>query len=88
MTNKSIITKIASDEQVCKALEAEHIKPNELTRLVDYMLGQKPYEPRTDGSGQTLRCKAAGCSNLALGSVRKQLCPTHCVRFLERRSSL
>jgi hypothetical protein len=84
MTEKIVITKRASASEVHQAKEAEHIKPNELARLINQMTGRSLYEPRLGGSGQKKRCLAGGCLNWALGGARKQLCPTHYAGFLEK----
>jgi hypothetical protein len=84
MTEKIVITTPASEYELHQAQEAEHIKSNERTRLVNQMMGRWPYEPRLGGAGQTLSCKSGGCGNYALGGARKQLCPTHYASFLER----
>jgi hypothetical protein len=87
MTDKILITTPASAYEVHQAQEAEHIKPNERTRLANQMTGMWPYEPRLGGSGQTLSCKSDSCNNIALGGARKQLCPTHYASFLEKSNA-
>jgi hypothetical protein len=84
MTEWIVITTPASSYEVHQAQEAEHIKSNERTRLVNQMTGRFEYEPRLGGSGQKKRCLSGGCLNWALGGARKQLCPTHYAGFLER----
>jgi hypothetical protein len=86
---KAKILTPATAEQVATAQMAQHIRPNQLNRLVSQMTGAEPYAHRLGGSGQSLRCKGGtgSCNNLVLEDARKQLCPTHYVSFLERSNA-
>ena len=84
MNSKITIHPPASGSEVVTATESKHIKPHQLQLLVAQMQGAARYDPRFGGSGQPLWCKNGGCNNAAMGTARKQLCPTHYVTFLER----
>jgi hypothetical protein len=84
---KAKILTPATAEQVATAQMAQHIRPNQLNRLVSQMTGVEPYAPRLGGSGQKLKCRRDYCNNYAIENGRKQLCPAHYAHFLERSNA-
>lgn len=84
-TPKLVIENPATKEQVeFISANSPHVRMDELGRLMNQAAGLLPYEPRTGGQGQHLRCKNGNCGNISLAYGRKQLCPTHYAVFLER----
>jgi hypothetical protein len=87
MNTPIFISVTATDEQVATARIAQHIRPNQLDRLISQMTGAEPYKPRLGGSGQKLKCRRDYCNNYAIENGRKQLCPAHYAGFLERSNA-